>query len=354
MRGYNSVMGTFERTLRALIAPRRLLPVVVVALTMAATEAVYSRSALAVAIDLLLCATFLLLGPSSWRWWCSARAEAAAANRIWGCSAYLASSAVVVGTLGFLLPQLVGLPWSYMTEVESLGIVFVLYVVGGWGLGRDIELSEGLEAERRRVEELAAEAERAQFLALRSHLDPHFMFNTLNAIAEWCREDPETAEAATLKLASLLRVILSGVREATWPIAQELELIRLLFDLYTVRDPRRFRFSIELPEVLPELNLPPMLLLPLAENAIKHGPSAGHAGRVELHLEERDELVRLELRNPGVFGGKRPGGEGIPTVEKRLALSYGADARLRLETRDDHTLTILEVPKEKILPEASA
>lgn len=347
-------MGTFARTLRALIAPRRLLPVVVVTLTMAATEALYSGSAAAVAIDLLLCGAFWLLGPASWRFWCSASAKTTSSSSFWGYATYLATSALVVGALGFLLPELVGLPWGYLTDQGSLGIVFALYVVGGWGLGRDIDLSEGLEAERLRVEQLAAEAERAQLLALRSHLDPHFMFNTLNAIAEWCREDPETAEAATLKLACLLRVILSGVREATWPLAREVELLRLLFDLYAVRDPRKFRFTVELPEPLPDHEIPPMLLLPLAENAIKHGPSAGKDGAVELRIEECGDGIRVKLVNPGEFGGRRPGGEGIPTVEKRLSLSYGAVAKLSFESRDGHTLTVVDIPRGDVEPEAAS
>ena len=58
------------------------------------------------------------------------------------------------------------------------------------------------------------------------HLDPHFLFNTLNAIAEWCREDGEVAERAVLQLSAMLRTVLAGVRAPTWPLAEELELVR--------------------------------------------------------------------------------------------------------------------------------
>ena len=118
----------------------------------------------------------------------------------------------------------------------------MLFLVGGWGLARDIELEAGFSAERQRAERLAESAERASLLALRAQLDPHFLFNTLNAIAEWCREDPAVAEAATLRLASMLRTMLTGIRSATWPLATEIALAQSLFDLYAIRDRARFRF----------------------------------------------------------------------------------------------------------------
>ena len=129
---------------------------------------------------------------------------------------------------------------------------------------------------------LAREAEGAQLLALRSHLDPHFLFNTLNAIAEWCREDGETAERAVMRLSAMLRTVLAGVRASTWPLAEELALLDTLFELHRLRDPDRVRVTRHLPEPLPDVAVPPMLLLPLAENAVKHGPAAGHAGEIVL------------------------------------------------------------------------
>ena len=95
-----------------------------------------------------------------------------------------------------------------------------LFLVGGFGLGRDIWFEDRLARAEARAVALAREAERAQLLALRAHLDPHFLFNTLNAIAEWCREDGETAERAVLRLSAMLRTVLgrrARRRPGRWP-----------------------------------------------------------------------------------------------------------------------------------------
>ena len=85
-----------------------------------------------------------------------------------------------------------------------------------------------------------------------------------------------------VRLSAMLRTVLAGVRAATWPLAEELALLDTLFELHRLRDPDRVRVTRQLPEPLPDVAVPPMLLLPLAENAVKHGPAAGHAGAIVL------------------------------------------------------------------------
>ena len=178
---------------------------------------------------------------------------------------------------------------TLITLRGSMVVCLALFLAGGWGLARDIDFDDRLRAAESRAVELGRAAERAQLLALRAHLDPHFLFNTLNAIAEWCRQDGEIAERAVLQLSSMLRAILAGVRAASWPLATELELLRTLFDLYRLRDADLYRLELQLPEPLPAVEVPPLLLLPLAENAIKHGPAAGHRGPVLLTVTMDEE-----------------------------------------------------------------
>jgi hypothetical protein len=256
----------------------------------------------------------------------------------------LLCAAIVLGVAA--LARL-GLGWTYVVDASSLGILWVLFLVGGWGLARDIELEAGFVAEQHRAERLAENAERASLLALRAHLDPHFLFNTLNAIAEWCREDPAVAEAATLRLASMLRTMLGGIRSPSWPLATEIALAQSLFDLYAIRDRAKFRFRLDAPDPLPDLDVPPMLLLPLCENAITHGPGAGHSGEIVVRLRVETaspNVLRVEIENPGVFRGRREGGEGIAMVERRLALAYGGRAKLSFGGDRERTLTCVAVP----------
>lgn len=333
----------YGSTLAALGTLSRALPIAVVGFGVAAVELLMLESVAAAAVDLALVGLFVFVAPWLWRLLCSPRV-ASIRNRTLGYIAYLALISLLVGAAGSTLPLLALGHWTYVTAPPSLAVVLILFAVGGWGLGRDIDLEEGYTEERQRAETMSAEAERAQLLALRAHLDPHFLFNTLNAISEWIREDAETAERATLQLADLLRLITTGVRAPSWPLAREIELLELLFDLYRVRDSERFRFEVTLPESIPELEIPPMLLLPLAENAIKHGPAAGHDGPLRLTLSEADERVRIELRNPGAFTGPRAGGEGIRMVTKRLELCY-EDVELVLRKEGEQTLTRLDLPR---------
>jgi LytS/YehU family sensor histidine kinase len=234
---------------------------------------------------------------------------------------------------------------TFLTDRFSLAVALALFVVGGFGLGRDIEMEESLERARRRAEALAREAEHAQLLALKSHLDPHFLFNTLNAIAEWCREDGEVAERATLTLSAMLRTVLAGVRERAWPLEKELELVETLFSLHLFRDPELFVFVRDVESDLPSLTVPPMLLLPLAENAVKHGPAAGKRGEIVLRVVREGDAVAITIANPGSFSGPRDGGEGLGIVEKRLALAYEGSARFRISNEPTSPLgrTVAEV-----------
>lgn len=181
--------------------------------------------------------------------------------------------------VGVVVPRLLGIGRTLLTAPSSVVVCLALFLVGGWDLARDIWLEGTLARSQAQVARLARTAEQAQLLALRSHLDPHFLFNTLNAIAEWCREDGEVAEEAVLQLAAILRAVLDGVRAPVWPLRDELALIDSFFALHALRDPDRLRVTRRAPEPLPDLAVPPMLLLPLAENAVKHGVAAGQGGQ---------------------------------------------------------------------------
>ncbi len=138
------------------------------------------------------------------------------------------------------------------------------------------------------------------------------------------------AERALLQLSNMLRGVLAGVRADTWPLERELDMVASLFDLYRARDPERFVLARRGWELAGEARIPPMLLLSLVENAIKHGPAAGARGPVEVAVEADCEGLRLTVRNPGRFGGPRAGGRGLELVRRRLALAYGEAARFQI------------------------
>lgn len=319
----NSVV---RATLLALLTPRRLIPILVVCAPLVAAQSRFSRDPLGVPLALLMCACFVGTAPVSYRVLFPEGLDLShGAIRL---LLYGAVGAGVVLSIGVALPLLVGMGHTFLTDRSSLAVSIAMFLVGGWGLGRDI----GFEA---RLARMAKEAERAQLLSLRAHLDPHFLFNTLNAIAEWCRQDGAVAEAAVLKLSQMLRAVLAGVKQTAWPLAQEVELVQTLFALHLMRDKELFTLEQKLPAPLPVVMVPAMTLLTLAENAMKHGPSAGHRGRVTLEIAEDPTGVRLAIENPGAFTGPRAGSDGLPTLRRRLLLHYEGRATLSVAAAAD-------------------
>ena len=303
----------------------------------------HARDPLALPLALGLCVAFVLLAPASWRALFPEDEEVSQ-----GPLRLLAFVGIGVGTtylMGNLFPALIRMKPTFLTADANLAIIAALFCVGGWGLGRDVGLEESLARERARAEALSREAERAQLLALRSHLDPHFLFNTLNAIAEWCRQDGVTAERAVLQLSSMLREVLAGVREPLWPLSRELELLRTLFALHLLRDPALFTLDWRVPTGTESVSVPTLILLPLAENAVKHGPAAGHRGPLVVEVQLSAERVEVLIENPGAYRGPRPGSEGVPTVEKRLRLAFAKEASVTLEDAGGRTRTRLSMPR---------
>ncbi|MCA9712589.1 MAG: histidine kinase, partial [Myxococcales bacterium] len=207
-------------TLRALLLPGRLLPIALLGVVLVVAQWRFSPHPWAAPLGALMCVAFLLVAPVSWR---ALFPPTLGAPPTFGAPfgrlvVYAITGVGTVLLVGWALPQRLGIGPTFMTSDVSLLVSLCLFWVGGYGLGRHIDLESSLAFERARAQQLAAEAERAQLLALRSHLDPHFLFNTLNAIAEWCREDGEVAEQATLRLSAMLRTVLAGTREPAWPL----------------------------------------------------------------------------------------------------------------------------------------
>lgn len=345
----DDVRGLFVETLSETLRPTRAMPLAIVGVALLSAEWIASRSWLAVGVDLALLVLFVLFAPWLWRALCAGggttldeRSRRDVRGRVLGWIVFSFVAAVLVGVV-LAIPPLVGGAWTYVGDPNAYGLLVALFVVGGWGLGRDIELERGVITERARAERSAELAEHAQLLALRAQLDPHFLFNTLNAIAEWCREDALVAERATLQLASLLRRLFDALQRPTWLLSDEVALIEELAALYATRDSERYRFVFEV-DAATAIELPPLLVLPLVENAIKHGPAAGHVGVVRASIVNVEGALRVTIENPGAFGGRREGGTGLATLERRLALTWGERATLRVEGEGDRTRATLVVP----------
>lgn len=334
--------GLYWSTLKGLSAPRRALPIGLVCATLIISQMQLTPHPASGPLAALMCATFLLTGPYLWR-----RLNPAGRGVVQGAlriGVYAALGVVAAYFVTIPLPRWLALGPTLLASDTTSYISLALFWAGGWGLGRDLEFEEHLERERQRAEAMEREAQRAQLLAVRSHLDPHFLFNTLNAIAEWCRQDGEVAERAILKLSSMLRTVLSGVPLAAWSLEQELELGAALLDLHLIRDPAMFRVEKIIAVGTGTYRVPPLILLPLFENAVKHGPAAGKRGTLSLNVSESGGQLRILLENPGEFRGLREGGSGFAMAEQRLRLAYSGAASVQIHGHGERTRVTLTLP----------
>jgi hypothetical protein len=345
-------MTLFVETLRGLVAPRRSFPILILAIPLLLAQRAWSASTNADLLAAGMVAIFLLIGPWSYRAFrgelgfrASLREHGWFHPAFWlRLGAFLAAGALPAA-LG-MIAEALAFTDSFLTSPTNLLVLCALGWVGSWGLGRDLENEVRLLQERARADQLQREAEHARLMAVDAHLDPHFLFNTLNAIAEWVREDPAHAERAILDLSALLREILDGVHQPDWDLRREIALAQGVWRLHGIRDPGRYHTTYDLPDPLPPLQVPPLFLLPLVENAVKHGPAAGHRGPLGLAVSDQGTAWRIEVSNPGPWTGSRPGGKGLDLARKRLALRWGPRARLDLAARQDRTYATLHIPKE--------
>ncbi|WP_077003516.1 sensor histidine kinase [Variovorax sp. KK3] len=181
----------------------------------------------------------------------------------------------------------------------------------------------------------------ARLKVLETQLEPHMLFNTLANLRVLIATDPPRAIEMLDRLNSYLRVTLAGSRALAHPLAAEFQRLGDYLALMAVRMGPRLHYRLELPDDLREVPVPPLLLQPLVENAIRHGlePQV-EGGEIavlarreggQLHIEVRDTGVGIgtdNWREPPTAPGD--GGFGLSQVRERLATVYGADSQLRL------------------------
>lgn len=197
-------------------------------------------------------------------------------------------------------------------------------------------------AAAQRALESRVDAREAELRALRAQLDPHFLFNSLNSISSLVTADPEGARAMCERLGDFLRRTLTLGARADVALAEELELLERYFAIERVRFGARLGVRFDCAEAALACRVPPLLLQPLAENAVKHGV----AGRLEggevcvgAHLEGGELVLRVE--NPlDEDAPARPGAHvGLDNVRRRLEAFGAGAARLAAET-DGETFTV--------------
>lgn len=191
-------------------------------------------------------------------------------------------------------------------------------------------------------------AREMELKALRAQLDPHFLFNSLNAISALIHADPAAARAMTVDLAQFFRQTLSLGERARIRLAQELELVQHYTAIEQRRMGPKLRVAVDAEESCRQAWLPPLVLQPLVENAIKHGVRLLDGGG-EVAIEARHYGAHLLLRvsnpvDPQAAADRSGLGQGLQQLQERLLSAYDEPAQLRVERGSERFSVTLTLP----------
>lgn len=310
-------------------------------------------AAIAYAVPMQILYSFVVL--SAW-WVC--RRNPITGNRAWGAagtqlSAAIQASGVWVG-LGAVwavaLNRWAGLGLSRADLFRDLTVLFIvgipLYLLSAVAHYLFLAFQASRAAERR-VLETEVTAREAEVRALRAQLNPHFLFNSLNSINALIGSDPEGARRMCERLGDFLRRTLSlGARDDV-SLGEELELVDRYLGIEQVRFGERLQIERAVDPDAALCRVPPLLLQPLVENAIKHGIQdlvEGGAVRIEARLD--GGLLRVVVENPvdADAPARRGEGVGLDNVRRRLAAFGERGALLRSERKGDRFRVTLILP----------
>ncbi|WP_133272273.1 sensor histidine kinase [Hymenobacter radiodurans] len=195
-------------------------------------------------------------------------------------------------------------------------------------------VTENLVLNTIRKEQLEKQAVEAELVNLKSQINPHFLFNTLNNIHTLVYKQAPAAPEAVMHLASLMRYMIYESNAATVPLTREMDYLRDYVSLQQLRYKHSPVVDLQIEGETESCYIAPLLFIHLLENAYKHSPARLEPGDLKVRVEIQDDILAFSVQNP--IGKKstnaleEPGGIGLPNVRKRLALLYP----------DQHTLTI--------------
>jgi hypothetical protein len=206
------------------------------------------------------------------------------------------------------------------------------------------------EAERHALEAQVA-AREAELRALRAQLDPHFLFNALNSVSALIPTNPGGARGMCEQLSSFLRGALELDRARRIPLGRELELVQSYLQIERVRFGDRLRFLLEVDDAATAVEVPPLLLQPLVENALKHGiAQLVDGGIVSLQAKRRRDTLYVVVENPcdpdaAPSAARGHGiGVGLENVRRRVAATYGESGLVAVDHRPDRFRVELRLP----------
>ncbi len=213
-----------------------------------------------------------------------------------------------------------------------------------------LESRERLAQQQTEAARLSEQLSRAQLSALRHQIEPHFLFNTLNAIAGLVRDHRNEAAVSMIAgLSDFLRRVLEDSHRQQVPLAEEMDFLHKYLDIQKVRFADRLQLCVDVPQELLVAQVPSLILQPMVENAVKHGiAKRAQGGVIRISASRLNAMLTLSIFNdgptlPADWESTRTG-IGISNVRTRLQRLYGDSFDLRLQNQATGVEVLVSVP----------
>jgi two-component system sensor histidine kinase AlgZ len=202
-----------------------------------------------------------------------------------------------------------------------------------------------------RESELARALQLAELRILKTQLNPHFLFNSLNTVRSLIADDPASAQRAVTHLANTLRYTLSAGHDELVTLAQELDIVREYLALETMRFEDRLSVEFHVAPETGDVQIPVMLLQTIVENAIKHGiAELPEGGTIKISAQLEADVLLMQVENPRSKpkATTMPAGIGLRNADERLRLLFGSRASLILDLSSPSLAQVrVRVPKSQ-------
>ncbi|MDQ3070471.1 MAG: histidine kinase [Acidobacteriota bacterium] len=233
-------------------------------------------------------------------------------------------------------PALPSVAPAFRAAWPSLWLIGTLCALAILLLQHALASSDEGEASARRALTADVASRDAELRALRAQVDPHFLFNCLHSISSMTSRDPDGARRMCLELADFFRASLKAGIEPRIPLSSELTLLRRYLDIERVRFGSRLNVEFDERGDVSGMLVPPLLLQPLVENAVRHGiATLVDGGTVRISVVREEDRVEISVENAFDPDGRRPGtGVGLTNVRERLDATFRGAATIRAVTLD--------------------
>lgn len=237
-------------------------------------------------------------------------------------------------------------PSSLFVGLGILDDLMVYFAVLGAGVARDYFLR--YQARLEETARLQALLTQARLDALRSQLNPHFLFNTLNAISALVERDPRGVRRMIARLSDLLRYTLEESSAQEVPLSRELDMLAEYVDLMQIRFQGKLKVVLRVDDAARRALVPSLILQPIVENAIKHGVGQlTEAGEIAIEAVREDDQLRLRVRDdgpgPSAVSSSNGAGVGLANTTARLRQMYGAGYAVTLRAGADGKGAVTEL-----------